>query len=117
MLCGGTFVVDHASGLIIIYNQVSLGTSDNIRSKERYEMKAHEFRITVESYRGDYSVYKTEGFVEDLKTRHQTMSLSGLGAHYQNSVAKRAIYTVIKLARTIMIYQILLWLEQFDMRL
>jgi len=90
MLCGGTFVVDHASGLIIIYNQVSLRTSDSIRSKERYEMKAHEFGITVKSYGGDDSVYKTKDFVEYLKTRHHTMSLSGVGAHYQKSVAKRA---------------------------
>jgi len=72
MLCGGTFFVDHASGLIIIYNQVSLGTSDNIRSKEQYEMKACEFGITVKIYRGDNSVYKTKYFVEVLKTRRST---------------------------------------------
>ena len=33
MLVGGTLFVDHASEYIKIYNQVSLGASDTIRSK------------------------------------------------------------------------------------
>ena len=40
MLVGRTLFVDHASGYIKIYNQVSLGASDNIRSKELYELQA-----------------------------------------------------------------------------
>ena len=51
------FFVDHACGLIIIYNQMSLGTSDTICSKELYELKVQEFGIMVKSYRGDNGVY------------------------------------------------------------
>ena len=40
MYCGGTIFVDHASGMINIYPQGSLGTSDTLRSKEIYENKA-----------------------------------------------------------------------------
>ena len=43
------------------------------------------------------------------------MSYSGVGAHGQNGVAKRAIQTVVTSARTMMLHQTLLWPEQFDM--
>ena len=35
---GSTVFVDHASSTIIIYNQVSLGASDTVRSKELYKL-------------------------------------------------------------------------------
>ena len=117
MLCGGTFVVDHASGLIIMYNQMPLGTSDTISSKELYEMKAHEFWITVNSYRGENGVYKTQDFVEDLKIPHQTMIFSGVESHDQNGIVERAIKIVVNSARTMMLHQALLWSKTFDMRL
>ena len=45
------------------------------------------------------------------------MSCSGVGAHEQNRVAERAIQIVVHSARTIMMHHVLLWPEQFDMRL
>ena len=36
--CGGTVFVDHASGVIKINHQVSLGASDTVRSKELHEL-------------------------------------------------------------------------------
>ena len=78
---GGTVFVDHASSTIIIYNQVSLGTSDNVRSKELYELWAAENEVSVKYYRGDNFVYKSKVFMDDLKLSHQNMSYSGVGAH------------------------------------
>ena len=117
MYCGGTVFVDHASGVIKIHHQVSLGESDTVRSKELHELWAAEHGVSVKSYRGDNGVYKSQLFKEDLEQRHQKMSYSGVGAHGQNGVAERAIQTVVTSARTMMLHQALLWPEHFDMRL
>ena len=79
MYCGGTVFFNHASGVIKIYHQVSLGASDTVRSKELHELWALEFGINVNTYRGDNRVYKSTLFKEDLKQRHQTMNYSGVG--------------------------------------
>jgi hypothetical protein len=56
---GGTVFVDHASGVIKIHHQVSLGASDTIRSKELHELWASEHGVSVKSYRGDNGVYQS----------------------------------------------------------
>ena len=43
--------------MISIYNQVSLGASDSIRSKKEYESKISESGVTVKSYMVDNGVY------------------------------------------------------------
>ena len=48
---------DHTSSMISIYNQVSLGASDSIRSKKEYESKISESGVTVKSYMVDNGVY------------------------------------------------------------
>ena len=117
MFSGGTLFVDHATGYIKVYNQVSLGGSDTVRSKELFELHAYEMGIKILKYHGDNGVYKSKAYKEDLDKRHQEMSYSGVGAHGQNGVAERAIQTVTHSARTMMLHQALLWPEQFDMRL
>ncbi len=52
--------VDHASGVIKIHHQVSLGASDTVRSKELHELWAAEHGVSVKSYRGDNGVYKSK---------------------------------------------------------
>ena len=54
--------------------------------------------ISILKYRGDNGVYKSKEFKDDLATRHQTMSYSGVGAHGQNGVAERGIPTVVNSA-------------------
>ena len=100
MYSGGTVFVDHASGVIKIHHQVSLGASDNIRSKELHELWACENGVSVKSYRGDNGAYTYELFKEDLKQRHQKMSYSGVGVHGQNKLAEQAIQTTVNSDRT-----------------
>ena len=117
MYSGGTVFVDHASSMISIYNQVSLGASDTIRSKNSYEAKLAESNVTVKSYRADNGVYTSDMFTSSLEIRHQKLSLSGVGSHGQNGVAERAIQSTVNSARTMMLHQALMWPAQFDMRL
>ena len=62
MFCGGTIFVDHASGVINVHHQVSLGALDTVRGKELHELWASEHGVSVKSYRGDNGVYKCQLF-------------------------------------------------------
>ena len=68
MYCGRTLFNDHASSKINVYQQVSLGASDTIRSKELYEQKAEEVGVKVLTYRGYNGVYTSKAFL--LATSH-----------------------------------------------
>jgi hypothetical protein len=56
MVSGGTLFVDHVTGYIKVYNQVSLGGSDTVRSKELFELHASEMGIKIHNYYGDNGV-------------------------------------------------------------
>ena len=44
---GGTLFVEHASSYVKIFNQVSLGATDTVWSKETYEHEATEMSISI----------------------------------------------------------------------
>ena len=67
MCSGGTVFVDHVSGVIKMYHQVSLGASNTIRSKDIYEIWESEYGVSVQRYRGDKGACKSELFKYDLK--------------------------------------------------
>ena len=63
--------MDHASGVIKMHHQLSLGASNTIRSKYLHELWACEHVATIKSYREDNGAQKSEFFKYDLKQRHQ----------------------------------------------
>ena len=67
--CGGIVFIDHNSGHVSIYNQVSLGAADTVLSKEIYEGEADDLGITIEQYHGDNRVYTSKMFTDDLEKK------------------------------------------------
>ena len=100
--------IDHVSYVIKVYNQVFVGASDTIRSKELYDQHDLEMRIKIKSYRGDNGLYNSNTLQQDLLKRYQKISISGVDSHYQNRVAERVIQTIVSSAPTIMIHQALM---------
>ena len=47
MYCRGTLFIDHASDYVSVFNQVSLGAADTVRSKETYEGQLADMGITI----------------------------------------------------------------------
>ena len=66
----GTLFVDHDSGLIWVYIQVSLGVSDTLRSKHSFELEGEAAGYTIRHYYVDNGVYKSKEFKDDLDTRN-----------------------------------------------
>ena len=108
MYCSDTVLVDHASSVIIIYNQISLGSTNTIRSKDIYELQASELGIRLSTSRGDDIIYKLAPFQDELKKIYQNISIPGIGVYVKNKVHKRAIRKVVNSVRTMMLNQALM---------
>ena len=111
---GGIVFVDNSSSRISIYNQVSLGSTYTIISKNIYELEASKVGVKVATHRGDNGLYKSTSFQNELKRRHHKINFSGVGVHDQNGVVERAIGKVAKSERVTMLHQALLWPRHFD---
>ena len=111
---GGTIFVDHSSGFIFLRNQVSLGIEETLLAKHQLERYADQFGVKVLSFRADNKPFDADKFVEDLLVQNQTITYSGVGAHFQNGVAERALQTITSWALAMMMHHMLHWPDQFD---
>ena len=111
---GGTIAVDHASQFILLNNQISLRTGETMKCKYDFEHFARQHGIKIKSYHADNHPFTAQEFLDDIERQNQTISLSGAGAHHQNSVAERAIQTVFSWTRSQMLHQLIHWPDQFD---
>ena len=59
-----------------------------MRSKHSFELEGEAAGHTIRHYHGDNGVYKSKEFKDDLDTRHQVMTYSGVGVHGQNGVTE-----------------------------
>jgi hypothetical protein len=110
---GGTLFQDAATGIIWVECQVSLGAGETVMSKVRFEEWLWEMAaVEITHLHSDNGIFTADMFREDCKSKHQSQSFSGVGAKHQNSLAERAIQTVVYMARTFMVHVSLHWTER-----
>ncbi len=89
---GGTIYNDAASGLIWVENQVSLGASETIMDKERFEQWLYDtVCIEMKHFHGNNGIFSSEEYPLECSEKKQLQSFLGVGAQHQNSKAERAI--------------------------
>eukprot|EP00804_Cyclotella_cryptica_P001119 CCRYP_008393-RA/>CCRYP_008393-RA protein AED:0.39 eAED:0.39 QI:0/0/0/1/0/0/2/0/218 len=70
-------------------------------SKVRFEEWLWEMAATeIKHLHSDDGVFIVDMFHDDCRTKHQSQSFSGVGAKHQNSIAERAIQTIMYMAHT-----------------
>ena len=111
---GGTLFVDHASGYIFLKNQTSLRTGETLVTKRLFEQFAANHGVTIKQIRADNHPFGSKEFREDCLMKNQDVDYSGVGAHHQNSVAERALRTVMSWARASMLHALIHWPDQFS---
>ena len=111
---GGFVAYDHATGKIFHQCQVSLRVGETLQSKHQFERQAAEVGVKFKSFRADNHPFEAQDFTQDCEDRGQIITYSGVGAHHQNGVAERALQTVTRWARAMMLHQLLHWPEHFD---
>jgi hypothetical protein len=62
MLTGGTIFVNHATGRVFIYNQVSARAGDTLIGKKKYERLALDSGVSVHTYHADNGIFATKEF-------------------------------------------------------
>jgi hypothetical protein len=114
---GGTLFVDHATGFVFLRSQVSLRTGETLRSKAAFEQDAKEHGITITNYLADNAPFGSNKFKADLTLKNQKIEYSGIGAHHQNGVVERAIMTITRWARAMLLHAIIHWPDKADVSL
>ena len=109
---GGTIYNDAASGLIWVENQVSLGASETIMGKERFEQWLYYTAcVEVKHFHGDNGIFSSEEYRLECSEKKQSQSFLGVGAQHQNSKAERAIQTIMYMACTFLVHSSLHWTD------
>ena len=82
-----------------------------------YEQELLQYSRKVGGYHTDNGVFTSKQFTTAIAHQQQGLRLSGVGAHWQNGVAERAIATIFERARSMMIHAAIKWPEQSDVTL
>ena len=110
-----TIYNDAASGLIWVENQVSLGASEMVMGKARFEQWLWDqcvSEVKFKHYHGDNGIFSAKEYRRDCDEKGQSQSFSGVGTQHQNARAERAIQTIMYMARTFMVHATLHWTER-----
>eukprot|EP00957_Ditylum_brightwellii_P131667 10041448-Ditylum_brightwellii.AAC.1 len=99
-----TIFVDHASDKIFVYHQQSLSAAKSIKSILRLDMEAAESGVRIEALHTDNGTFSSTELMSYLATKQQPIRFSEVGAVHQNAIAKRAIQTIICMARTLLVH-------------
>ena len=91
MFNGGTIFADNATGCIDVRHQVSLGSSETVKSKLGFERDACDSGVVISSCHTDNEIFTSKDFMEVDLCQHQKVRFSGVGAAHQNGVAEQAI--------------------------
>jgi hypothetical protein len=74
----------------------------------------HDNGILVQDYLTDSGASKANSFLKHIHETHQLMRLCGTNAHHQNGVDERYIHTIIKMARSMILHDIMHWKDGID---
>jgi hypothetical protein len=94
----GTLFVDHASGKIFNFFQLSNNAAKTITSKSCLGALANGKTINIKSFHTDNGIFASSAFKEDYTSKKQKLTFSGVGAHHQNGVVERNIKTISQCA-------------------
>ena len=80
----GTLFVDHASGKIFNFSQLSTTAAETVQSKLRLEAMARQEGFRIKAYHSDNDIFTSKEFKSDCDGQQQTYTFRGVGAHHQN---------------------------------
>ena len=75
---------------------------------------ADQYGIKLKAFNADNHPFGKIEITDNIKLQDQTISFSGVGVHFQNGVAERAIQIVISWSMFYMMHQLLYWPSCFQ---
>ena len=99
--------IDHTSGYVSIKHQVAINATNTVKAKLTFEREAQSQVVVIKGYYTDNGIFNSSDFMEELLKKQQKIRFSGAGALHQSGAAKRAIKTVVSMARTMLMHDAL----------
>ena len=107
---GATIFHDAATNIIKVYPQLSLGASDTLLSKAKFEQFLFEkCQRKVLHYHSDQGIFVSKAFEADCDSKNQKQTFSSVGAKWQNGLAESSVKSVFWRARHFMLHAALHW--------
>jgi hypothetical protein len=90
-----TIWVDHFSDFISVHTQESTEAEQTVKAKLELETFAKRFNVHIYAYCTDNGTFTAKDFVEAVNNAGQHFTQCGVGAHWQNGIAERAIRSIV----------------------
>ena len=106
----GTIFVDHATGKIFNYCQLSNDASNTLGSKHKGEQEhAKAERFTIKKYHSENGVFTFIEFKGNCEKLGQNIDLSGVGTQHQNGVTEQNTRAISSWGRANMLHAVYHW--------
>lgn len=99
-----TVFVDHYSSLGFLHLQRTSNMIETLQAKEAFEAYAAARGVVIQHYHADNGRFVEKGWTEHCRSKGQTVSYCGVGAHHQNGVAEKRIRDLQEGARAAIIH-------------
>ena len=104
-----TVFVDHYSDMVYVHLQRTLSSNETVEGKNAFEAFARKNGVRIEHYHADNGRFADNLFKQDLAEKGQTISYSGVGAHFQNGRAEKKIRDLREASRKMLIHAMARW--------
>ena len=108
-------MMDNASSLIFVEFQKHLNTHETLQAVQTFDKFCLDHGVVpVEFVSDSGSAFTSKAFKDHMAECRQIIHFAGTGAHHHNSIAERAIRTVMSVARTCMLHAAIHWPNMAD---
>ena len=95
--------------------QQHLNTHETLKAKQDFELKCKDSGVIPLDYiSGNGTAFASKSYAAHLSNFSQIQQFAGVGTHHHNGVAKKAIQTIMSIARTMMLHSAIHWPEVSD---
>lgn len=103
------FWIDHSSKFLYVTMHPTKDSKELLRSKSDFESFSRQHGVNLCSFRADNGVYASASIRASCSNANQSLTYCGVGSHWQNGLAERAIGTIQATARTILLHAMAKW--------
>ena len=112
-----TVFVDHASRLGYVFLQKSLTSAETVQAKQAFEAFALSHGVSIKHYHCDNGRFADNEFIQAITESKQTISYSGVNAHFQNGIAEKRIRDLQERARKQLLHAKSRWPSAIELNL
>ena len=96
-------------GYTFVFLQRCLTSKETIQAKHAFERSAKQCGVKILHYHADNGRFADNAFIQDCRTKGQSLSYCGVNAYFQNDIAERCIRDLQEQTRTSMLYAMNKW--------